>query len=56
MADRLDQPKDARRSLLRRPHFAPDAFGRVAEGIARFLGTPRFLVYITAANAVVADL
>lgn len=48
MVDRLDQPKDARRRLLRRPRFAPDAFGRVSEGIARFLGTPRFLVYLTA--------
>jgi uncharacterized membrane protein len=25
-----------------------DRFGRISEGIARFLGTPRFLVYLTA--------
>lgn len=47
MADRLDQPREARRSLLPRPRFAPDAFGRLSEGIARFMGTPRFLVYMT---------
>ena len=26
------------------PHYAPDAFGKFAEGLARFLGTGRFLV------------
>ncbi len=30
-----------------RPHYDPDAFGRVSEQIARFLGTARFLVYLT---------
>ncbi|AEH08394.1 MULTISPECIES: DUF1003 domain-containing protein [Protofrankia] len=41
---RLDQPSPSRRSaLVRRPH-EPDAFGRVAERIARFIGTARFLV------------
>lgn len=25
----------------------PDAFGQVSEGIARFIGTPRFLIYMT---------
>lgn len=47
MAERLDQPRDVRSTLLPRPRFAPDAFGRVSEGIARFLGTPRFLLYLT---------
>jgi len=47
VADRLDQPRDVRTSLLPRPHFAPDVFGRISEGIARFLGTPRFLLYLT---------
>ena len=47
MAERLDQPRDTRSTLLPRPRFAPDAFGRVSEGIARFLGTPRFLLYLT---------
>lgn len=47
MAERLDQPRDVRTSLLPRPRFAPDVFGRISEGIARFLGTPRFLLYLT---------
>ncbi|WP_024287115.1 DUF1003 domain-containing protein [Cellulomonas sp. KRMCY2] len=47
MADRLDLPRDARRSLVRRPKFRPDVFGQVSEGIARFMGTPRFLLYMT---------
>ena len=47
MAERFDQPREVRSSLLRRPRFAPDVFGRISEGIARFLGTPRFLLYLT---------
>ena len=43
---RLDTPLEQRRSV--RPHYDPDAFGRVSEQIARFLGTARFLVYLTA--------
>ncbi len=43
---RLDQPV-APRSLLSRPHYDPEAFGRVSERTARFLGTGRFLVYLT---------
>ena len=41
---RLDQPVEAR---TRRPHYDPEAFGRTSERIARFLGTSRFLVYLT---------
>ncbi len=48
MADRLDTPKENRRSLVPRARVDQDAFGKVAEGIARFMGTPRFLVYMTA--------
>ncbi|WP_069386261.1 DUF1003 domain-containing protein [Cellulosimicrobium cellulans] len=48
MADRLDTPKSARRTLLPRYRVDQDAVGRATEGIARFLGTPRFLVYLTA--------
>jgi len=48
---RLDQPVDPRRGLPR-PHYDPDAFGRLSESIARFLGTARFLVYMTAFIAV----
>ena len=47
MADRLDQPREIRRSLIRGPQFGPDTFGKLSERIARFLGTPRFLVYMT---------
>jgi uncharacterized membrane protein len=41
---RLDQPRETR---LRLPRFDPEAFGRWSEGIARFMGTARFLVYMT---------
>jgi uncharacterized membrane protein len=44
---RLDQPLEGRRTLLPRPHYDPEAFGQVSERIARFLGTARFLVYMT---------
>ena len=43
--ERLDQPRALRRSL--RPHYDPEAFGRLSEQIARFLGTARFIVYMT---------
>ncbi len=38
---------EGRRTLLPRPHYDPDSFGRLSEQIARFLGTARFLVYMT---------
>ncbi len=44
---RLDAPVEARRSLVRRPDYDPEAFGRWSERIARFIGTARFLVYMT---------
>jgi uncharacterized membrane protein len=44
--DRLDQPLE-QRTPLPRPFYDPDAFGRLSERIARFLGTARFLVYLT---------
>ncbi len=48
MAERLDRPKGERRLFSPRPSAnRSDRFGRVSEGIARFLGTPRFLVYLT---------
>ncbi|WP_264936793.1 DUF1003 domain-containing protein [Streptomyces sp. A012304] len=43
---RLDQPRPPRRRLL--PEWDPEAFGRLSERIARFLGTGRFLVWMTA--------
>jgi uncharacterized membrane protein len=44
LPDRLDQPRTVRRTVIRRPHYDPEAFGRFSEGIARFIGTARFLV------------
>ncbi|MET9897662.1 DUF1003 domain-containing protein [Streptomyces sp. NPDC006446] len=42
---RLDQPKLPGRRLL--PEWDPEAFGRLSERIARFLGTGRFIVWMT---------
>ena len=44
---RLDVPREQRR-LIRRPRFEDDTFGRFAERFARFMGTARFLLYMTA--------
>jgi uncharacterized membrane protein len=44
---RLDTPREVRRPLVRRPTFSPDAFGRFAEEFARFMGTARFLFWMT---------
>jgi uncharacterized membrane protein len=44
---RLDQPRELRRPLVPRPYYDPEAFGQFSERIARFLGTARFLVYMT---------
>jgi uncharacterized membrane protein len=41
----LDTPRESRRSL--RPNYDPEVFGRLSESFARFLGTARFLVYMT---------
>jgi len=46
-AARLDQPREARRALVPTPSYDPDMFGRLSERIARFIGTGRFLVYMT---------
>ncbi|MCW2744767.1 MAG: hypothetical protein JWM48_1317 [Mycobacterium sp.] len=43
---RLDTPLDPRRRGLR-PRYDAESFGRLSEGIARFLGTGRFLVIQT---------
>ncbi|WP_277993141.1 DUF1003 domain-containing protein [Streptomyces sp. NP-1717] len=42
---RLDQPRAPRRRLL--PDYDPEAFARLSERIARFLGTGRFIVLMT---------
>jgi uncharacterized membrane protein len=44
---RLDQPREVRRALVPTPTYDPEAFGRLSERIARFIGTGRFLVYMT---------
>ena len=44
---RLDTPRELHRPLVRRPTFSPDAFGRFAEEFARFMGTARFLFWMT---------
>lgn len=48
MAERLDRPKSDQRHLSwRRNVQGSDRFGAFSEGIARFLGTPRFMFYLT---------
>jgi uncharacterized membrane protein len=42
----LDTPRESRRSI--RPNYDPEVIGRISERFARFLGTARFLVYMTA--------
>lgn len=41
----LDTPRETRRSL--KPNIDAEAFGRLSEKFARFLGTARFLVYMS---------
>ncbi|MGT2461259.1 DUF1003 domain-containing protein [Sinomonas atrocyanea] len=43
----LDTPLEQRSRLLPRLSPDPDAFGRFAESFARYMGTPRFLLYMT---------
>jgi len=43
--DRLDQPIQPGR--VRLPRFDPEAFGRWSESIARYMGTAKFIVYMT---------
>lgn len=46
---RLDTPKDLRRQpMLRRPSYDSDAFGSFAEQFARYMGTAKFLMWMTA--------
>ena len=44
---RLDVPRETRRQIVRRPQVDADTFGRFAETFARFMGTARFLIYMT---------
>jgi len=45
--ERLDTPRSTRRVLIRRPQIDEDASGKISESIARFLGTPRFIIWLT---------
>jgi uncharacterized membrane protein len=47
----LGAPRQPARLQLQPIHYDPDAFGRFSEGIARFLGTGRYLVFQTAVVA-----
>ena len=47
MADRLDNPIDKRRWFFRRSSGSGDGFGRFAEATARFMGSPRFVLYMS---------
>ena len=42
---RLATPRESRRTL--RPSYDPETFGRLSERFARFIGTAKFLVYMT---------
>ena len=44
---RLDTPREVRRPLVRRPAYDSEMFGNFAERFARFMGTARFLFYMT---------
>lgn len=44
---RLDQPRTSRPGLITLPAYDPEAFGKLSERIARFLGTGRFIVWMT---------
>jgi uncharacterized membrane protein len=46
-AARLDQPREASHGLFTKPQMDPDTFGRFAEKFARYMGTAKFLVYMT---------
>src|SRR3954452_13275518 len=43
---RIDQPRDVRPGISL-PRYDPDTFGRLSERVARFLGTWRFIGYMS---------
>jgi len=43
---RIDQPRDVRRGIAL-PTYDPETFGRLSERVARFLGTWRFIGYMS---------
>jgi uncharacterized membrane protein len=46
--ERLDTPREVRRRFVPRPSYDSDTFGVFAEQFARFMGTAKFLIYMTA--------
>ena len=46
-SERLDQPLARRRRLVPQTRMDPEVFGEFAERFARFMGTARFLVWMT---------
>ena len=44
---RLDTPRERTRRISLRPSYDSDTFGVFAEQFARFMGTARFLIYMT---------
>jgi uncharacterized membrane protein len=44
---RLDTPRETRRSFVRRPALDADAFGVFAESFARYMGTAKFLLWMS---------
>lgn len=45
---RVDTPQEVRRHLIRRPSgMSNETFGVLSEKFARFMGTPRFLIWMT---------
>jgi uncharacterized membrane protein len=44
---RLDTPRESRRQLVRRPSVDADTFGVFAESFARYMGTAKFLLWMT---------
>ncbi|GAA8847640.1 DUF1003 domain-containing protein [Helicobacter pylori] len=50
---RVDTPQEVRRQLIRKPSsFSTEAFGVISEKFARFMGTPRFLIWMSVFVAV----
>ncbi|MDO5700910.1 MAG: DUF1003 domain-containing protein [Bowdeniella nasicola] len=47
MADRLDTPLTGRRRWVPKVDLQSEGVGRVAEAIARFTGTPQFLIWLS---------
>lgn len=47
MVENMDTPRERRRLRLPRLNLESEGVGKAAEGIARFSGTPKFLIYLT---------